>query len=1392
MSSCPTYFDTDLKLTQGIIDSNNTVGSNGNILISQDSKVQWKYNISDKILLGTNAGNTSQGDNSIAIGKEAGQTQGTNCIAIGYAAGKTQGTNCIALGNNTDISINGQSASQKSNTIVLSANASANIIQTDTQNSGLHMTPIRSIESTTMSTSSVLNYNPTTSEITSGNVNSIEINTSEPTISELGSLSNNVGKFYTSIDASNNYYLRLRIKDANTTLGYKDLLIATYDNTPPTVTLVGSSSITKNIAIGETSYTESGVTVSDNNISFNGGNAITTSSEHIEGTNSISLNITTPSVLLSTFTEDDVNETPYTITYTATDNTGNTATKIRYITIVNNPIFNYSTHYKYSTILNTTNSTSSADDYFGNSVTISRDGLVIAVGITHFDDTNNNVGSIKIYKYSNNQWIFSETIIPDSTSIDSNFGININLNSTGSLLIVNNKTSPGTLKIYRVNGSYFTLEHTISGYNTNSFDNNSTPISLSEDGNVIAYGSYDVKRVDIYKYSNSVWSSYQTISEPYDTYFGYSLDLSEDGSILLVGTPIYGNTGKAYYYKLNNVTNLYENKLFSNIVSTNSLDKYAYSLSLNDDGKRFIISNYNKTVNNLTNCGEVYIYQVNSDYTSAELLITLSGYAANQNFGKKVKINGYGKTVAVSAFNSTTDNFLGFTKIYYEYQQKDTTTSPPKDSVWIEKDHKYIYSATDSTINFGFSMDFSIDVDRLVIGAPKLNIDSITDAGQVTVYQCDLTDAKIYNSWDLYLKDKTTAESGLNIDNLTNIKVYLAENKLSPNIETTNVNYKLTTTNNYITNIPIVDSFSATSEQIFIGKFDNTIQASSSHNYNIKSPNYKEYLSGSVSGDIMVRVPSSSAGALVIKIPIQETGDYVIYNSFFWPFGSESQPAGFKIYTEDIYLYQKNITTYFNSINITNVDSSFNTFVEYYSGGTINSDTIYGINLGNLVGTTDHIYLVLTNENNGTNEYGILRFKIAKRPNTIPAEFKHIVTAYTNQPACNPWNGTAIDERSPTVYNPLISYSKYYGRDLEIKLKITLNTNVVETYYFAGWRLDEVFNYYLNNNTTTSTRVFTKSQLTTDCWVTGNSIKSVHTSNEWQWSFTNEDNNSNTEKYGFGITEVEDVGIYIWGNTPTTLEKIEKLYNKNYPTGIQINNIEVYVKKAEIMAVPNENHYIRLVPGDSYTDYSASIYDFNTSSNDYSSQTPTSITSSFSPTLDTNSVSAGTYVQTYTVTYNSVDYITKRIIKVGTVIIANIPESGRYYSSILNHWSQYSTLDNQSYHVAAWNPYSTQWTAGGSWMQVNLGYDRTVTGVVTQGRGTGPEEWVTSYSVKYNNGNSWIDINSGQSFTANYDMHTKVTNNFTPVYTQAVRIYPQTWYGNYGPYMRGDVMIINY
>lgn len=95
------------------------------------------------IYIGFNAGKTSQGSNSIAIGANAGyKDQSNNAIAIGAYAGRT---------------------SQHANSIII--NATGNDLSSNITNS-LYIAPIRNTNSITQS----LYYNPTTKEITYGDI----------------------------------------------------------------------------------------------------------------------------------------------------------------------------------------------------------------------------------------------------------------------------------------------------------------------------------------------------------------------------------------------------------------------------------------------------------------------------------------------------------------------------------------------------------------------------------------------------------------------------------------------------------------------------------------------------------------------------------------------------------------------------------------------------------------------------------------------------------------------------------------------------------------------------------------------------------------------------------------------------------------------------------------------------------------------------------------------------------------------------------------------------------------------------------------------------------------------------------------------------------------------
>ena len=104
--------------------------------------------------------------------------------------------------------------------------------------------------------------------------------------------------------------------------------------------------------------------------------------------------------------------------------------------------------------------------------------------------------------------------------------------------------------------------------------------------------------------------------------------------------------------------------------------------------------------------------------------------------------------------------------------------------------------------------------------------------------------------------------------------------------------------------------------------------------------------------------------------------------------------------------------------------------------------------------------------------------------------------------------------------------------------------------------------------------------------------------------------------------------------------------------------------------------------------------------------------------------------------------------------------------------------------------WSTQSAVTGDWWQFDLGSEKDVSGVVTQGR-LNSNQWVTSFSVKVSSdGSSWQDVHGAHGeaqFGGNSDQSTKVENEFPVVAARYVRIYVDAYHSH--PSMRSAVMI---
>jgi hypothetical protein len=127
----------------------------------------------DSVAIGTSAGQTTQGNESVAIGLNAGQTtQGSFCVAVGLNAGRTsQGNTAVALGYNAGTTSQGYNAlalgyyagytNQAANTIILNATGVA-VNGVAAQTNSFYVDPIRNATGA----NGVVQYNSTTKEVT--------------------------------------------------------------------------------------------------------------------------------------------------------------------------------------------------------------------------------------------------------------------------------------------------------------------------------------------------------------------------------------------------------------------------------------------------------------------------------------------------------------------------------------------------------------------------------------------------------------------------------------------------------------------------------------------------------------------------------------------------------------------------------------------------------------------------------------------------------------------------------------------------------------------------------------------------------------------------------------------------------------------------------------------------------------------------------------------------------------------------------------------------------------------------------------------------------------------------------------------------------------------------
>ena len=190
-------------------------------------------------------------------------------------------------------------------------------------------------------------------------------------------------------------------------------------------------------------------------------------------------------------------------------------------------------------------------------------------------------------------------------------------------------------------------------------------VSSSSDGNRIIVGAYleDVGGSDsgaayIFTRSGTTWSQEQKIyatDRAASDYFGWSVDISADGTYAIVGARLEdaGGTdaGAAYIFSRSGTTWTQEAKLLAS--NAGASDYFGYAVSIDSDGDTAIVGAYQEDTGG-SNAGSAYIFTRSGTTWTQEAKIVASDDQASDYFGQDVSISNDGNTAVVGAPNEDT------------------------------------------------------------------------------------------------------------------------------------------------------------------------------------------------------------------------------------------------------------------------------------------------------------------------------------------------------------------------------------------------------------------------------------------------------------------------------------------------------------------------------------------------------------------------------------------------------------------------------------------------------------------------------------------------------------------------------------------------------------------
>jgi len=365
-----------------------------------------------------------------------------------------------------------------------------------------------------------------------------------------------------------------------------------------------------------------------------------------------------------------------------------------------------------------------AEDWFGNSVSISSDGTVVAIAGNKNDASGTDAGHVRVYSYNGTDWVQKGSDI-DGEAAGDYFGSSVSLEPGGDLLAVGadandgNAVNAGHVRLYSFSGSdWIQVGTDIDGDGNDEWLGSSvsmsgTTVAVGVPGNNTNGTSSGLVRVYTYQLINWVQMGNDILGSSAGDFLGTSVSLSADAQVLAIGA---SGSDKGYVrtYEYNGSNWV---QMGSDIAGEASGDQFGRSVSINADGTLLAVG-ASRNDGGGTDAGHVRMFSYNgANWT--QVGSDINGEKAVDYFGNSVSLSSHSTKVAVGAYL----NDSGHVKTY-SYKNID----------WVPMGDKIVGESQFD--GFGISVSLSSDGNFLAVGGTG-NDGNGTDAGHVKIYTCN-------------------------------------------------------------------------------------------------------------------------------------------------------------------------------------------------------------------------------------------------------------------------------------------------------------------------------------------------------------------------------------------------------------------------------------------------------------------------------------------------------------------------------------------------------------------------------------------------------------------------------------------------------------------------------